>query len=74
MLVNMRYKILSKKNYDDFYTMIFYYPLDNDISNILLLSEKIAEIIEKKINGENYDVNEVLKLVKNNKNYNEIDI
>ena len=54
--------------------MIFYYPLDNDISNILLLSEKIAEIIEKKINGENYDVNEVLKLVKNNENYNEIDI
>ena len=74
ILVNIRYKILSKKNYDDFYTMIFYYPLDNDISNILLLSEKIAEIIEKKINGENYDVNEILKLVKNNENYNEIDI
>ena len=48
MLVCIRYKILCKKDYNDFFTMVFHYPLDNGISNILLLSEKIAEIIEKK--------------------------
>ena len=57
ILVCIRYKILCKKNYNDFFIMIFHYPLNNDIFNILLLSEKIAEIIEKKINGEDYDVN-----------------
>ena len=64
MLVCIRYKILCKKDYNDFFTMVFHYPLDNGIFNILLLSGKIAEIIEKKINGEDYDVNEVIKLVK----------
>ena len=73
MLVKIRYELLRKKDDGDIYTIIFHYPKDNDISNILLLSEKIAEIIEKKMAGEYYDVNEVLRMVKKNENSNELD-
>ena len=73
MLVKIRYELLRKRDDGDIYTIIFHYPKDDDISNILLLSEKIAEIIEKKMEGEYYDVNEVLRLIKKNENTEEIE-
>ena len=73
MLVKIRYELLRKRDDGDIYTIIFHYPKDDDISNILLLSEKIADIIEKKMEGEYYDVNEVLRLIKKNENTEEIE-
>ena len=73
MLVKIRYELLRKRDDGDIYTIIFHYPKDDDISNILLLSEKIADIIEKKLEGEYYDVNEVLRLIKKNENTEEIE-
>ena len=73
MLVKIRYELLRKRDDGDIYTIIFHYPKDNDISNILLLSEKIAEIIEKKLDGEYYDVNEVLRLIKKDEKTDEIE-
>ena len=73
MLVKIRYELLKKKDDGDAYTLIFAYPKDNSISNILAISEKIADIIEKKFNGEYYDVNEVLRLIKRNEKSNEIE-
>jgi hypothetical protein len=73
MLVKIRHELLRKRDDGDIYTIIFHYPKDDDISNILLLSEKIADIIEKKMEGEYYDVNEVLRLIKKNENTKEIE-
>ena len=73
MLVKIRHELLRKRDDGDIYTIIFHYPKDDDISNLLLLSEKIAEIIEKKMEGEYYDVNEVLRLIKKNENTEEIE-
>ena len=73
MLVKIRYELLRKRDDGDIYTIIFHYPKDDDISNILLLSEKIADIIEKKLEGEYYDVNEVLRLIKKNENTEEVE-
>ena len=73
MLVKIRHELLRKRDDGDIYTIIFHYPKDDDISNILLLSEKIADIIEKKMEGEYYDVNEVLRLIKKNENTEEIE-
>ena len=71
--VKIRYELLRKKDDGDAYTLIFAYPKDNSITYILSISEKIAEIIEKKLDGEYYDVNEVLRMIKRNEKFNEID-
>ena len=73
MLVKIRYELLRKKDDGDAYTLIFAYPKDNSITYILSISEKIAEIIEKKLDGEYYDVNEVLRMIKRYEKFNEID-
>lgn len=71
MLVNIRYILLKKDDDADCYTIIFHYPKEGNISNIMEISEKIAEIIEKKLERERYDINEVLNLIKRDENYNE---
>ena len=73
MLLNIRYELISKDDESDCYTLIFHYPTLENISIILEISEKVAEIIEQKLKGETYDINEVLRLIKNKGNYNEND-
>ena len=73
MLLNIRYELISKDDESDCYTLIFHYPNLENISIILEISEKVAEIIEQKLKGETYDINEVLRLIKNKGNYNEND-
>ena len=70
MLIKIRYQLFKKSDDSDCYTIIFHYPKEDTISNILQISEKVAEIIEKKLNGEYYDINEVLRLIKKDDNYN----
>ena len=71
MLVNIRYELIKKDDESDCYTVIFHYPILENINIILELAEKVAEIIEKKLNGDTYDINEVLNLVKRSDNYND---
>lgn len=70
MLIKIRYQLFKKSDDSDCYTIIFHYPKEDNISNILQISEKVAEIIEKKLKGEYYDINEVLRLIKKDDNYN----
>ena len=37
-----------------------------DINNIIEISEKISEIFENKLNGEEYNADEILELIKDN--------
>ena len=64
MLLNIRYELISKDDESDCYTLIFHYPTLENISIILEISEKVAEIIEQKLKGETYDINEVLRSIK----------
>ena len=73
MFVKIRYELFNKDEEGDCYTIIFHYPRDDNISHILEISDKVAEIIEQKLNGEIYDINEVLRLVKRPDNFNEND-
>ena len=73
MLMNIRYELISKDDESDCYTLIFHYPTLENISIILEISEKVAEIIEQKLKGETYDINEVLRLIKRKGNFIEND-
>ena len=73
MLMNIRYELISKDDESDCYTLIFHYPTLDNISIILEISEKVAEIIEQKLKGETYDINEVLRLIKRKGNFIEND-
>ena len=73
MLMNIRYELISKDDESDCYTLIFHYPTLENISIILEISEKVAEIIEQKLKGETYDTNEVLRLIKRKGNFIEND-
>ena len=73
MLTNIRYELISKDDESDCYTLIFHYPTLDNISIILEISEKVAEIIEQKLKGETYDINEVLRLIKRKGNFIEND-
>ena len=70
VLIKIRYQLFKKSDDSDCYTIIFHYPKEDNINNILQISEKVAEIIEKKLNGEYYDINEVLRLIKKDDNLN----
>ena len=69
MLVNIRYQLIKKDDESDCYTIIFHYPKLESINIILEISEKVAEIIEQKLQGDSYDINEVLRLVKRTGDY-----
>ena len=71
MLIKIRYQLFKKSDDSDCYTIIFHYPKEDNISDILQISEKVGEIIEKKLSGEYYDINEVLRLIKRDNNYND---
>ena len=73
MLMNIRYELISKDDESDCYTLIFHYPTLDNISTILEISEKVSEIIEQKLKGETYDINDVLRLIKRNGNFIEND-
>ena len=73
MLINIRYELIKKDDESDCYTIIFHYPKLENINDLLEISEKVAEIIEKKLEGEFYDISEVLNLVKRTDNYVEND-
>ena len=69
MLVNIRYQLIKKDDESDCYTIIFHYPKLESINIILEISEKVAEIIEQKLQGDSFDINEVLRLVKRTGDY-----
>ena len=69
MLINIRYQLLKTYDDGDCYTIIFHYPKGDNIFTLINISEKVAEIIEKKLSGEIYDINEVLNLIKRGENY-----
>jgi len=69
MLVNIRYQLIKKDDESDCYTIIFHYPKLESINTILDISEKVAEVIEQKLEGDAYDVNEVLSFVKRTGDY-----
>jgi hypothetical protein len=69
MLVNIRYQLIKKDDESDCYTIIFHYPKLESINIILEISEKVAEIIEQKLQGDSFDINEVLRLVKRTDDY-----
>ena len=67
MIIRIRYQIL-KKDEGDCFTILFHYPKGDDISEIIDISEKISEIMENKLEQKEYNVNEVLDLIKMNNN------
>ena len=67
MIIRIRYQLI-KKDEGDCFTILFHYPKGEDISDIIELAEKISEIIENKLNNEEFNVNEILDLVKVNSN------
>ena len=73
MLVNIRYELFKKNDDSDCYTLIFHYPKQENITIILELADKISEIIQKKLIGDIYDINEVIRMIKKGNNYNEIE-
>jgi hypothetical protein len=70
MIIRIRYQLI-KKDEGDCFTILFHYPKGDDISEIINLSEKISEIIENKLEQKEYNVDEVLELVKMNNNISE---
>ena len=65
MIIRIRNQ-LKKKDEGDCFTLLFHYPKVEDINNIIEISEKISEIFENKLNGEEYNADEILELIKDN--------
>jgi hypothetical protein len=65
MIIKIRSKLI-KKDENDCFTILFHYPKGDDISELINISEKIGEIIENKLNGEKYNIDEVFELIKDN--------
>jgi len=65
MIIKIRSKLI-KKDENDCFTILFHYPKGEDISELIDISEKISEVIENKLNGEKYNLDEVFELIKDN--------
>ena len=65
MIIKIRSKLI-KKDENDCFTILFHYPKGEDISQLIDISEKISEVIENKLNGEKYNLDEVFELIKDN--------
>ena len=65
MIIKIRSKLI-KKDENDCFTILFHYPKGDDISELINISEKISEIIENKLKGEKYNIDEVFELIKDN--------
>ena len=70
MIVRIRSRLIRKEEGDCF-TILFHYPKVDDISEVLDIAEKIREVIENKLNGETYNVDEIFRLIKDNGNIND---
>ena len=67
MIIRIRYQLI-KKDEGDCFTILFHYPKGDDISDIIEIAEKICEVFENKINQKDYNVEEILDLIKNDNN------
>lgn len=67
MIMRIRYQLI-KKDEGDCFTILFHYPKGDDISDIIEIAEKICEIFENKINQKDFNVEEILDLIKNDNN------
>ena len=69
MIIRIRHRLIRKEEGDCF-TILFHYPKVDDISEVIDIAEKIREIIENKLSGEPYNVDEIFGLIKDNGNGN----
>ena len=67
MILRIRYQII-KKDEGDCFTILFHYPKGENIDDILEISEKISIIFENKLNNEEYNVDEIFDIIRNNNN------
>ena len=70
MIIRIRSRLIKKEEGDCF-TILFHYPKVDDISEVIDIAEKIREIFENKLNGEQYNVDEIFELIKDNVNVND---
>ena len=70
MIIRIRSRLIKKEEGDCF-TILFHYPKVDDISEVIDIAEKIREIFENKLNGEQYNVDEIFELIKDNVNIND---
>ena len=72
MILRIRNKLIKKEEGDCF-TILFHYPSGDNISELITLTEKVSELFEKKINNEEYFIDEIFNLIKINSNSREED-
>ena len=67
MILRIRYQLI-KKDEGDCFTILFHYPKGESINDILEISKKISIIFENKLNNEEYNINEIFDIIRNNNN------
>ena len=67
MILRIRYQLI-KKDEGDCFTILFHYPKGESINDILKISKKISIIFENKLNNEEYNINEIFDIIRNNNN------